>query len=185
IEWHIIKQSPKDDYTVLNNNNKILENIKEMVVRKTKKPLFTYAHLTMPHFPYYYNSHGKAYPPESVREGTQWLEDNYLEYLSYTNGVFIDLIDYILQHSKKPPVIILISDHGFRHYSKKVHEEYDFYNLNATFLPDQYIPNFRDSMSNVSYMRSLLNLLFNQHLAVDKQDRYYIPLPIYHNTKDQ
>jgi len=131
----------------------------------------------MPHFPYYYNSRGQPYPPSNVVEGTQWLENHYLEYLSYTNGVLIDLLDFILQHSRRQPVIILISDHGFRHYSKKVHEEYDFYNLNATFLPDKYIPKFEDNMSNITYMRSLLNLLFDQHLAADKFKRYYIPIP--------
>ena len=137
----------------------------------------------MPHFPYYYNSKGQPYPPSAIVEGTQWLDDHYLEYLSYTNGVLIELLDFIVHHSSKQPVIILISDHGFRHYSKKVHEEYDFYNLNATYLPDQYVPDFEDNMSNVSYMRSLLNLLFNQHLEIDKQARYYIPVPIRHNFK--
>jgi len=176
-KWGIVKNSNQDDYKVLNNNNKILKNIKEQVLRKSKKPVFSFSHLTMPHYPYYFNSLGQPYPPSSLEKGTQWLENNYLEYLLYVNGVIIELIDFILQHSRKPPVIILTSDHGFRHYSKEVHEEYNFYNLNATFLPDQYIRQFKDNMSNLSYMRSLLNLLFDQNLAVDKQERFYIPIP--------
>ena len=189
IKWRILKTNRKDDYTVLGNNNKILKNIKEQVIQKPKKPVFSYSHLTMPHFPYYYNRKGQPYPPSTLRLETEWMEghlfeDHYLEYLLYTNGVLIDLLDFILKHSKKPPVIILISDHGFRHFTKKVHEEYDFYNLNATFLPDQYNPKFMDGMSNLSYMRNLLNLLFNQHLAEDKQTRYYIPIPIRRNVEE-
>jgi Sulfatase len=177
IEWNVLKRSKGDDYTVMHNNTEITKNIKEQVLYKTKKPRFSYSHLTMPHFPYYYNSHGQLYPASAVVEGTQWREKQYLEYLQYTNKVLIDLLDFILQHSRKPPVIILISDHGFRHYSKKVHEEYDFYNLNATFLPDQYVHKFPENMSNISYLRDLLNLLFNQHLTINKQNKYFIPLP--------
>jgi len=183
IEYGIFKPS-QEKRTVLNNNNKIIKNLKEQVVRQHKKPRFIYSHLTMPHSPYYFMSNGQPYPERDIKEGGEWLDGHYLEYLQYSNKVLIDLVDFMLQHSQKSPVIILISDHGFRHYSKKVDESYDFYNLNATFLPNRYIPNFREGMSNVSYMRSLLNLLFNQHLEINRQDRYFIPVPIYHNNKE-
>ena len=185
VKWKITKSTSRDDYTVLNNNNRILNNIMKEAKRNNKNPRLIFSLLTMPHFPYYYDSKGKAYPPSAIVEGTQWLEDHYLEYLLYTNKVIADLMDFILQNSQKPPVIILISDHGFRHYSKKVHEEYDFYNLIASHLPDRYSAKFEDSLSNVSYIRSLLNKLFNQKLAVDKQAKYYIPVPIKRNTKTE
>ena len=183
VKWKIIKSTSRDDYTVLNNNLRILKNIKKEAVRIDKNPRLIFSLLTMPHFPYYYDSNGKPYPPSDIVEGTQWLEEHYLEYLLYTNSVVVDLMDFILKHSRKPPVIILISDHGFRYYSKKVHEEYDFYNLIAGYLPDHYSTKFEDSLSNVSYMRSLLNRLFNQQLSVDKQAKYYIPVPIRRNPK--
>ncbi len=179
INWHILKSLPTDDYSIMNNNNKVIENIKREVLQRTRKPRFSYSHLTMPHFPYYYDSKGKPYPHSAIvyqeGNGNEWHEDRYLEYLKYTNSVLINLLDFILQHSEKPPVIILISDHGFRFSSKNVHEQFDFYNLNATFLPDQYTPEFEDNMTNASYMRSLLNLLFNQHLTTDRQAIFYIP----------
>ncbi len=183
IEWHILKKTKEDDYTVLKNNKKIIHNIKQQALRRSKKPMFSYSHLTMPHSPYYFDRYGKPYPPSDVVEGSQWLDDHYLEYLLYSNGVLNELMDFILKHSERPPVIILVGDHGFRHYSKKVHEEYDFYNLNASFLPERYQANFKDSLSNISYMRTLLNVLFNQQLPIDKQDRYYIPIPIRHNLQ--
>ena len=178
IEWDIFGDEEHDEYTVLRNNNKIIENIKRQVKERGKKPRFSYSHLTMPHTPYYYDSKGNLYSRSEIanRKVNEWKEDRYLEYLKYTNGVLISLVDFILKHSKTPPVIILISDHGFRHHFKDVHEEYDFYNLNATFLPDRYFPNFYDNMSNASYMRGLLNILFNQHLTTDKQARFFIRL---------
>ena len=185
VKWNIIKRNSRDDYTVLNNNTRILNNIKKEAVRNTKTPRFIFSLLTMPHFPYYYDSKGKPYPPSDIVEGTQWLEDHYLEYLLYTNKVIVDLMDFILQNSRRPPVIILMSDHGFRHYSKKVSEAYDFNNLIANYLPEKYIGKFEDSLSNVSYLRSLLNKLFDQNLAVDKQAKYYIPIPIRRNFKSE
>jgi hypothetical protein len=172
----------EDRYKVKANNESIIRNIKKQVTTKRETPFFIYSHLTMPHSPYYFNSKGEPYPEKDIQRGGEWLEYHYLEYLQYSNGVLLDLVDYILQNSSKPPVIILISDHGFRHYSKKISIDYDFYNLNATYLPESYVPSFHDGMSNVSYMRSLLNLLFKQKLTVNKQDKYFIPLPIYHNT---
>ena len=175
-KWKLLKRNSKDDYAVLNNNNKILKNIKDQVVRKKQKPLFSYTHLTMPHSRYYFNRHGQPYPSEAVAEGTQWNEEHYLEYLLYTNDVLIELLDFILNNSASPPVIILISDHGFRYFSKKVNEEYHFYNLNATYLPAQYEPDFTDSLSNISYMRRLMNTLFRQNLSADRQERFFVPM---------
>jgi len=176
IGWGIFEGKQNDEYTVLRNNNKIIANIKRQLKEQGKRPRFSYSHLTMPHPPYYYDSKGKLYPRAEIANEKiyEWKEDRYLEYLKYTNGVLINLVDFILKHSKTPPVIILISDHGFRHHFKDVHEEYDFYNLNATFLPDRYFPKFYDNMSNASSMRALLNILFNQHLSTDKQERFYI-----------
>lgn len=177
INWGILKGEDDDDYAVLRNNEKIIKNIKQRMLAAKKRPTFSYSHLTMPHSPYYYDRNGKPYAQSDVSNGkkNEWREDHYLEYLQYTNGVLLDLIDFILKHAKRPPVIILISDHGFRHQSKAPREQYDFYNLNATFLPKGYSAAFYDNMSNLAYMRSLLNVLFNQHLNTNKPEKFYVP----------
>jgi hypothetical protein len=178
INWHIVKSYRGDDYAIMKNNNKIIKKIKELAHDPGKKPRFSYSHLTMPHFPYYFDEDGKPFSLSEIVEGkgNEWHQERYLEYLKYTNTVVIDLVDYVLAHSKKPPVIIILSDHGFRLHSQKGHEEYDFYNLNATFLPPQYPAAFEESLSNISYMRELLNLLFDQHLKTGQQAKFYIPI---------
>ena len=178
VKWGIYGNAYGDNvYTVLNNNNKIIENLKKQVTVKSKKPRFSYSHLLMPHFPYYFDSLGNATPKSLISgdERNYWQEGRYLSYLKYTNGVLVNLLDYILQHSATPPVIILLSDHGCRLFSKPVKEEYHFYNLNATYLPAEYNADFPDSISNISYMRSLINVLFHQNLNIYKQDRFFIP----------
>lgn len=179
INWHILKSVQANDYAIRANNNKVIENIKKQVLQRNSEPRISYSHLTMPHFPYYFDSKGKPYPQSTLVDGNgnEWHEDRYLEYLKYANDILLRLIDFILQNSQKPPVIILISDHGWRRFSKNVHREYDFYNLIATFLPPQYSAQFGENMTNASYIRSLLNALFQQHLSTDKQARFYIRLP--------
>jgi hypothetical protein len=186
INWHILKGDHKD-YAVMTNNKNIIKNIKDQALHQGKKPRFSYSHLTMPHFPYYYNGEGKPYPHSEIVGGkeNEWRPDRYLEYLKYTNGVIIDAVDFILNHSPEPPVIIILSDHGFRLHSQKVHEEYDFYNLNATFLPGQYSSKFEENLSNISFMRELLNLLFDQHLQTGKQEKFYIPIVPKQNSRLQ
>jgi len=179
VNWNIIHLAEEDDYAVMHNNNKVIKTLKELVLDRGGRPRFIYSHLTMPHGPYYFNSKGEPYPLRDIVEGQQWRDDHYIEYLQYTNGVLINLLDFILKNSSDPPVIILISDHGFRYFSRKVREEYNFYNLNATFLPDKYGYRFRDGLSNLQYMKTLLNLLFNQRLKAEDKDqsRTYIPIP--------
>lgn len=178
IKWGVSKKAHGDNaYTTMNNNNKVIANLKKQVVVNSSKPRFTYSHLMMPHFPYYFDSLGKATPLSQIVDdkANYWQVDKYLSYLKYTNVVLLNLVDHILQHSVKPPVIILLSDHGFRLFSEKVDNKYHFYNLNATYLPSQYTINFPDSISNISYMRSLVNLLFRQHFGTNKQEKFFIP----------
>lgn len=178
VKWGISGKAHGDNaYTTRNNNNKIIENLKKQVLVNSSKPRFTYSHLMMPHFPYYFDSLGNAAPLSLILDDkvNYWRVDRYLSYLKYTNSVLLNLVDHILQHSAKPPVIILLSDHGFRLFSEEVDHKYHFYNLNATYLPAQYTINLPDSISNISYMRSLVNLLFRQQLSTNKQDKFFIP----------
>src|SRR5205809_5032078 len=89
VNWDILKGDRRDDYEIMNNNKNIIKNIKEQALHRGKKPRFSYSHLTMPHFPYYYNSKGNPYPHSEIVEGkgNEWRLDRYLEYLKYANGV--------------------------------------------------------------------------------------------------
>jgi hypothetical protein len=155
-------------------NEKLYHDLLVESGRRSKRPRFVYAHLTMPHFPYYYDSTGHAYPLEEVAGGDQIKKDHYLQYLQYCNKKFISLIDAVLKNSEKPPVIIFIGDHGWRHFTEPVDTKYYFMNLSSIYLPDKNYSPFYDGMSNGNLFRTLLNTQFHQKLGLIKDSTILI-----------
>lgn len=117
----------------------------------------------MPHFPHLLDSAGQPVDPK-----LQLTQDSYLGYLKYCNKKIVPVIDKILSSSATPPIILLMSDHGFRGFSKPTDPTYYFMNLNAIYLPDQKYAGWYDGMSNVNQFRILLNQKFNQNLPLLK-----------------
>ncbi|HEX2606012.1 MAG TPA: sulfatase-like hydrolase/transferase [Flavisolibacter sp.] len=157
----------KDGITTLYN-----ETIKE-ITRIHKKPVFTYTHLMMPHYPYFFDEHGNPNPPDSLLEGNQGSKRMYVGYLKYANARFQGLIDQIIAKSAQPPIIILMGDHGFRHTPTDNTMNY-FYNLNAVYFPDRNYKDFADSSTLVNQFRLVLNSQFGQHLPILANKHYLI-----------
>jgi phosphoglycerol transferase MdoB-like AlkP superfamily enzyme len=156
------------------NNKNIYEAAWNKVEKRDSKPGFIYTHLLMPHSPYYYNHNGDPYPFEQLLEGHQTNKTNYLEYLQYTNKKLIALIDRIQKISIKPPIIIVMSDHGFRRISNDTDKKYHFLNLTSIYLPEKYYTPFKDGMSNVNLFRTLLNIRFGQNLPMLQDSTIYL-----------
>ena len=147
-------------YVDLRNNELLLKKLDEELEQDRDQPRFVYTHLMLPHYPYFKNSRGELNPIDSVKEGTQGKMLLYLEYLKYANTVYLPVIDKILKQSKKPPVILFMSDHGFREYPDGVDRAYQFMNINAVFgVPDTL---YKEGAANVNQMRVLFNHLFRQ-----------------------
>jgi len=91
----------------------------------------------------------------------------YIQYLRYTNTVLLKIVDEIIQSNKTPPVIILMSDHGFR-WLPGGDDTYAFSNLFSIYLPDKNYGLFNDSITNVNVFRALLNAKFCQQLPMLK-----------------
>jgi hypothetical protein len=147
-------------------NQLLLSRLLEEPKRQTPKPRFVYAHLTMPHYPYYFRSNGEPNPIELLQEGQQSRKKEYIEYLQFTNGLLLETIDRILTSSRKPPIILLMGDHGFREFPEGFEKNAPFYymNLNAVLLPNRnYVP-FYNGISTVNQFRALLNASFGQQL---------------------
>jgi hypothetical protein len=122
----------------------------------------------MPHWPYYYDSTGKETHYSRLTEEYAFNTGAFISYLKYANKVYLALIDHILTTSKKPPVIIFISDHGFREMREPVAEKYQFMNLNAVYIPSGDYTGFYSGQSNVNQFRILFNKLFHQNLPLLK-----------------
>lgn len=158
------------DFVYRDNDNNIVLYKKTIEAAKDfNKPKFVYTHLMMPHFPYYFDENGKPNPLELIGSENMRKEALYLKYLRGTNTKVLALINEILTANEKPPVILVLSDHGYR-YTIDNPSLY-FSNLAAIYLPDKNYRNYSHSISNVNQFRILFNTLFNQRFTLlpDKQ----------------
>ncbi|MFL5742716.1 MAG: hypothetical protein ACJ75B_21020 [Flavisolibacter sp.] len=142
----------------------LFDATKKEAQEQVKYPRFIYTHLMMPHYPYFFDSTGQKNPAEVALEGSQVNKKQYIGYLQFANTRFLELIDFILTHSKQPPIIIFMGDHGFRHFIPDQDHKYYFMNLNAIFLPPGDSLRLYRGMSSVNEFRAVLNSAFHQHL---------------------
>jgi hypothetical protein len=161
--------------TDLRNNNLLINKIsKEAADTGNKNPRFVYTHLVMPHYPFYFDKNGHPNPLRVIPADDSTREKEYIGYLQYSNKKFIPIIDNILKNAAKPPIIIFMSDHGFREFDRGVDRKYYFMNINAVYLPNGNYSGLYDGMSNVNEFRVILNTAFGQHLPLLKDSSIYL-----------
>lgn len=170
---HSEKELKKWTYSIKNNNEKIYNLTWSLAAKKKNKPKFVYTHLELPHYPYYYDKDGGEQPFETLLEGQQVNKNNYIEYLQFGNKILLKLIDHILKNSPNPPIIILLGDHGFRHFTEPVENKYHYLNICSIYNPQKEYHMFRDSSSGVNFFRMFLNQNFRQKLNYLKDTTYY------------
>lgn len=161
-------------YSQLHTNHDFTRLTLGIAAQKTASPKFVYTHLMMPHYPYYFDSEGKALPFDSLVEGRQQSKQNYVGYLRYCNKKILQLTDAILETSSAPPVIILTGDHGFRYFQRKENRKYCFMTLAAVYLPTGDYSGFHSDISGVNLFPALLNTQFRQHIPLQKDSTIYL-----------
>jgi hypothetical protein len=154
----------KEAYYNRNNNENLFGLTLKIAEEKPGQPKFVLTHLMMPHYPYYYDKNGNEFPFETLTEGNQTNQQHYIEYLQYSNKKLLELVDHILKNSSAPPIIVLMGDHGFRHFNKEIDPKYYFNNLVSVHLPNNNYSAFGDSLTNVNLLRTVLNTSFGQQL---------------------
>lgn len=164
-------------YVNRNNNEKLSQLLFRTAGERSSRPKFVLTHLMMPHYPYYYDRNGNPFPADSIVEGKQINRRYYIEYLQYSNKKLLALVDQILQKSSKPPIIVLMGDHGFRHFTEPVNPKYYFNNLVSVHLPKHNYTAFPDSLTNVNLLRAVLNTSFDQHLPYLKDTTFIMDNP--------
>lgn len=161
-------------YSHLKNNLRFSEATEDLATKKTNKPRFVYTHLMMPHYPYYFDSKGKALPIDSLYEGKQMNRKNYTEYLQYCNRKIDELSTSILDQSGSAPIIILTGDHGFRYFQDRTDRAYCFMNMSAIYLPGRKYEHFYKGMSLVNLFPTIINSEFRQNMPVQKDSTIYL-----------
>jgi hypothetical protein len=148
-------------------NEQMLDSLANLASRNDRlASSFVYAHLEMPHFPYFFDSSGHAYP-EKVVFGPEMIrnKERFKNYIGYTNRRLGALADNLLSSTNGKAIIIIQSDHGLNDIpgSKKNDA---FRNYTAIYFPDRDYRLLPDTMSNVNTFRIIFNKYFGQRLPL-------------------
>lgn len=161
-------------YANRENNEHIYSLTEALAAQPAGEPKFIYTHLMMPHYPYFFDSSGRERPFEKLVEGNQTDTKAYISYLQFANKKILALVDSIKRRSASPPVIILVGDHGFRHFPKAVDTRYYFMNLCSVYMPAADYKGFHDSLQGVNLFRVFLNNSFGQQLPLLPDSSIYL-----------
>lgn len=137
-------------------------------------PYFVYAHLKMPHFPYFFDSTGKQYTDESLYTDSLIIDrSKFANYIVYTNHKIAESVNGLLRRTGGNDIIIIQSDHAINDL-KGSNKQDAFRNYSAFYFPDKDYSMLYDSMSNVNTFRVILNKYFEQKLPLLKDKTYFI-----------
>jgi hypothetical protein len=161
-------------YGFLHNNENIYALTQQETGIPSPAPKLILTHLHLPHYPYYFDKDGKERPLNKLTEGNQTDKAAYVQYLQYGNKKYLELIDHILKRSGTPPIIILMGDHGFRHFTEEVDLKYWYLNQLSFYTPGKNYTAFSDSLTNVNFLRVLLNTEYKQQLPLLKDQAVFI-----------
>ncbi len=174
------KYKRKQQQTLLTPLKKYAQQVVDSLLKQNYKsssgPQFVYAHLSFPHFPYFYDSTGRAYSADSIYTDSMITDrKKFAGYIKYSNQQLVKIVSALLQKTKGNAVIILQSDHGLADLdaTRKMDA---FRNYSAFYFPDKDYRLLYDSMSNVNTFRILLNKYFGQQLPLLPDSCIYIPM---------
>lgn len=107
--------------TIPQINLSIFNELEQFSKSRIDKPTFTYAHIFMPHVPYFFNERGEPYHDSD----TICDKQKYLGQLKFANSLTLKSIKGLLSSLKSKPVIIVQGDHGsFKAVNKTLNTPY-------------------------------------------------------------
>jgi hypothetical protein len=137
----------------------------EIVKQSKQRPnssRFIYAHLPIPHYPYYLRSNATDIPVWSQAKRED--KEAYLEQVRGTNVRLLEMIDSIQVHASRPTVIVLQGDHGFRFFPEPIKFQESFTIMNAYYFSDKKYAGISPAISPYNTFRVILNKYFDTKL---------------------
>lgn len=150
-------------------------------------PKFVYAHLILPHKPFIFDAQGDIRTDANFYKDTddspvneEYYRVGYVGQVEYANSQMIPILEEILENSSKPPIIILMGDHGYAAVDTR------FENLMAVYLPGDHGDLFYPSISNVNVFREIFNGYFSEDFEIlpDKSYRIDFKKGVYLNVPE-
>jgi len=158
-------------------NDDIKNSIEQ--VHKEKGPFLLYAHFSMPHAPYIYDSTGNKITDIKISYDCM-NKYYYLSQLKYTNKFVMEVAGRILEHDKNS-IIIIQGDHGFRFLTdEKPSDSNDeaFSILNTIYIPNSNYAGFPDTMNAVNTFRYVFNNYFKTNFRILENKRTNVLDPV-------
>jgi hypothetical protein len=164
------KYGPQKKY-----NQQVLDTITSVINTENKNsPFFLYAHLYLPHFPYFFDSSGRPYPEDSLYNDSLITDrKKFTGYISYTNQKILSLVEHLFQRPGGSDIVIIQSDHGLADmdFTRKKDA---FRNYFAVYFPDHDYRLLYDSISNINTFRVILNKYLNYKFPSLKDHSVYL-----------
>ena len=126
-------------------------------------PVFAIAHFRLPHEPFIYGS-----AENLVKTGKSGSDkEAYLEQLIYSNKKILEIVDKILENTAKDPVIIVMSDHGYRAEIDWENPSNEDYIAGLNILAAYHIPNEMDNLPETISLTNIFRIIFNSYLDTE------------------
>ena len=145
-------------------------------------PKFVFAHFVPPHHPYLFDRDGNVLRSANLSNQFEfqkhlWRQkEPYIDQLVYMNRRITAAVDEILATSRRPPVIIITSDHGPQiegEVSQQERIQARMANLTAVLLPGIAADAIPDGASLVNLYRRIFNQYFEARFEI-LPDHYYV-----------
>ena len=149
---------------------------------KAPGPKFVFAHFVPPHHPYLFDRDGNVLRRATISDQFEFQKrlwedrQSYVGQLSYVNRRIGDVVDRLIADSPRPPVILLISDHGpnLRVGMREPEQRHvRLSNLTAMYLPGAPADFLPPDATPVNHLRRVFNFYFDAKLDV-LPDRYFV-----------
>jgi DNA-directed RNA polymerase alpha subunit len=98
--------------------------------------------------------------------------------LKYTNIMIKDLVATLQKEAKRPRIIIVASDHGYRNFNSKdnLSKDVEFKNLEAFYFPGRDYSRLHESISSVNTFRVIVDQYFGHRLPKLEDTSFYLRL---------
>jgi hypothetical protein len=140
---------------------------------ESQTPKFVFAHLMLPHDPFYLDSNGHYLSDTALFSGKLDTRDLYLMQVKYANTLIRKIVGLANKKTKRPRIVLIQGDHGYRFYTKGKMDA-AFVNLNAYYFSDHDYSLLYNGISPVNSFRVILNKYFNCSLPLLADSCVYI-----------
>lgn len=157
-------------------------SLQTIAAEERDRPAFVFAHFFTPHGPLLFGPNGEDREPwpcfpadcefwdSGWRHGVEVVAPALQDELTYLNGQVLDVVRTIKSEASEPPVIVVMSDHGFRHMPGDRQETSR--NLLMTLTPG-HDGLFPDDATPINVFPRILNAYFDAELVKAEEISYW------------